>query len=67
MRKDMIESFISDDPRYDLIWTDPVIMQQYASLGCIEELGDYINSENYDLNDFEPESIKAGTHNGKIF
>jgi len=67
MRKDMIESFISDDPRYDLIWTDPTIIQQYAFLGRIEELDDYINSENYDLDDFEPEAIKAGTHDGKIF
>jgi multiple sugar transport system substrate-binding protein len=67
MRRDTVDSFVSDNPSYDLIWTDPVIIQQYASLGRIEALDDYISSESYSLDDFEPEAVKVGTHGGKIF
>jgi len=67
MWNEMESSFIEDDPPYDLVCADPIIIKEYAYKDRVEELNKFIDSDKYELEDFEPMSLKASTIDKSIY
>ncbi len=50
----MTASFADDEPPYDLVCTDEIMLQRYASSGRVQALDDFIARDNYDIGAVTP-------------
>src|SRR5688572_30516569 len=55
----MIASFTTDDPPFDLVGLDDLMLIQYAHVGGVEPIDDYVAAEGFSLDDFEPAALQA--------
>jgi ABC-type glycerol-3-phosphate transport system substrate-binding protein len=63
----MEQSFMSDEPRFDLIGADEIMLLQYARSGRVEPLEPLIAADRYSLDDFEPATLEASGLRGRLF
>jgi multiple sugar transport system substrate-binding protein/sorbitol/mannitol transport system substrate-binding protein len=57
----------SGDSSYDVIQFDYMYTVQFANANWIRDLGPFIQSSNYDVNDFLPGFMNALSYNGKTY
>ncbi len=67
MWSEMENSFIEDKPANDLVCADPLIINQYAAKDRIEKLSDYIENDDYKLDDFKSTALEICTINKEIY
>lgn len=67
MWNEMESSFTDEEPPYDLICADPIIIKEYAFKDRVEELNELIDKDNYELEDLEPMSLTASTIDKSIY
>ncbi|MCC7448285.1 MAG: sugar ABC transporter substrate-binding protein [Anaerolineae bacterium] len=63
----MTRSFNDDDPPFDVVGCDELMLLQYAREGLVEPLDDYVVADNFVLGDFEPAALKAVSQDGKLY
>ena len=63
----MEQSFMPDEPRFDLIGADEIMLLQYARTGRVEPLEPFVAADGYSLDDFEPAALDAVSHNGHLY
>jgi ABC-type glycerol-3-phosphate transport system substrate-binding protein len=63
----MDRSFNEDNPPFDLIGCDELLLLQYARGGRVEPLGQYVAEDKYALDDFESAALDAVSLNGKLY
>ena len=63
----MERAFNDDDPPFDLIGCDELLLLQYARGGHVEPLDAYIAADNYALDDFEATALQAVSMKGKQY
>ena len=63
----MERSFNDDDPPFDVVGCDELLLMQYARKGLVEPLDLYISGDHYALDDFEPAALEAISYNGKLY
>ena len=63
----MDRAFNEDDPPFDLIGCDELLLLQYARAGHVEPLDGYVAADQYALDDFEPAALAAISHQGKLY
>ena len=63
----MDRAFNEDDPPFDLVGCDELLLLQYARGGRVEPLDDYVTADNYALGDFEPAALAAVSLKGKQY
>lgn len=65
---DLIErSFKEEEPPFDLVGCDELLLLQYARVGDVEPLDSYVAADGYDLSDFEPAALDAVSQAGQLF
>jgi multiple sugar transport system substrate-binding protein len=67
MWNEMEKSFIEEEPPFDLVCADPIIINQYARKERVEKLNNYIENDVYDLTDFEPAALEICTQDKDIY
>ena len=58
-------SFREDEPPFDLVGADEIMLKQFAREGIVEPLDGLVAADEYDLSDFEPavlEAVSYGEH-----
>jgi len=55
----MDRAFNEDDPPFDLVGCDELLLLQYAREGRVEPLDGYVAADQYALDDFEPAALEA--------
>ncbi len=63
----MEQSFMTDQPAFDLIGADEIMLLQYAREGRVEPLEARVAGEGYPLDDFEPAVLSAVSHGGHLY
>ncbi len=63
----MIASFTSDDPPFDLVGLDDLMLIQYAHVGGVESIDPYVAADGFSLDDFEPAALQALSHQGRLY
>ena len=63
----MDRSFHEDDPPFDLVGCDELLLLQYARGGHVEPLDSYVAAEGYALDDFEPAALEAVSLRGALY
>jgi ABC-type glycerol-3-phosphate transport system substrate-binding protein len=63
----MDRSFNEDEPPFDLIGCDELLLLQYARNGRVEALDQYVVEDQYALDDFEPAALDAVSLKGKLY
>jgi ABC-type glycerol-3-phosphate transport system substrate-binding protein len=63
----MERSFNENDPPFDLVGCDELLLLQYARKGCVEPLDQYVAGDSYSLDDFEPAALEAVSQRGKLY
>jgi ABC-type glycerol-3-phosphate transport system substrate-binding protein len=63
----MEQSFMADEPAFDLIGADEIMLLQYARAGRVEPLEPRVAAERYPLDDFEPAVLSAVSHRGHLY
>ncbi len=63
----MERSFNDDDPPFDVVGCDELLLMQYARKGLVEPLDEYIAADNTVLGDFEPAALDAISYQGKLY
>ena len=63
----MDRAFNEDDPPFDLVGCDELLLLQYARDGRVEALDDMIASDGYALDDFEPAALEAVSLKGALY
>jgi ABC-type glycerol-3-phosphate transport system substrate-binding protein len=66
MFEHMIHSFTDDDPPFDLICTDEVLLRRFASGGRVLALNDLMARDGITLDDVTPETRRAVTLDGAV-
>ncbi len=61
------QSFTSDDPPFDLIGADEIMLLQYARQGWVEPLDAWVAADGYSLDDFEPATLDAVSYQGRLY
>ena len=61
----MDRSFHEDDPPFDLVGCDELLLLQYARGGHVEPLDSYVAAEGYALDDFEPAALEGSACVGR--
>ena len=67
MWNEMERSFIEEEPPFDLMCADPMIINQFAKKERVEKLNNYIKNDGYDLTDFETAALDICTQGKDIF
>ena len=55
----MEHAFNEDDPPFDLVGCDELLLLQYARAGRVEPLDSVVKADQYPLDDFEPAALEA--------
>lgn len=55
----------TNNPRYDIVYTDTVWLAQFAARDFLLDLSERISAE--ELNKFLPETIEVGSYKGKLY
>jgi ABC-type glycerol-3-phosphate transport system substrate-binding protein len=63
----MDRSFNEDDPPFDLVGCDELLLLQYARSGRVEPLDRYVAGDQYALDDFEPAALEAVSLKGTLY
>jgi ABC-type glycerol-3-phosphate transport system substrate-binding protein len=63
----MEQAFNDDDPPFDLVGCDELLLLQYARDGHVEPLDSYIAADDYSLDDFEPAALEAVSLHGNQY
>ncbi len=63
----MERSFSGEDPPFDLVGVDDLLLVQAARAGHVEPLDDLIAADGYPLDDFTPQALAAVSDRGKIW
>ena len=63
----MRRAFNEDDPPFDLVGCDDLVLVEYAAEGNVEPLDEYVAADRYALDDFEPEAFDIITLKGKLY
>ena len=63
----MERSFSGEDPPFDLVGVDDLLLIQAARAGHVEPLDDYIAADGYSLDDFTPQALAAVSDRGQIW
>jgi ABC-type glycerol-3-phosphate transport system substrate-binding protein len=63
----MARSFTEDDPPFDLVGCDELLLLQYARSGHVEPLDGYVAADKYALDDFEPAALQAVSLRSKLY
>jgi ABC-type glycerol-3-phosphate transport system substrate-binding protein len=63
----MERSFSGEDPPFDLVGVDDLLLIQAARSGHVEPLDDLIAADGYSLDDFPPAAIEALSDGGRIW
>ena len=66
MFEHMIHSFTDDDPPYDLICTDEVMLRRFAAEGRVLLLNDLLTRDSVTLDDVTAETRRAVTLDGQV-
>ena len=60
----MERSFSGEDPPFDLVGVDDLLLVQAARAGHVEPLDDLIAADGYSLDDFTPQALAAVSDRG---
>ncbi|MCP4168812.1 MAG: extracellular solute-binding protein [Chloroflexi bacterium] len=60
-------SFSEDEPPFDLVGADEIMLMQYAREGTDEALDAIIARDDYDLGDLEPAVLDAVSYEGRLY
>ncbi|MDX6441488.1 MAG: polyol transport system substrate-binding protein [Gaiellaceae bacterium] len=63
----MERSFSGEDPPFDLVGVDDLLLIEAARAGRVMALDDYIARDGYSLDDFTPQAIEAVSDRGKVY
>lgn len=63
----METSFIEEEPPFDLVCADPIIINQYVKKERVEKLNNYIENDSYDLTDFAPAALEICTQDKDLY
>jgi ABC-type glycerol-3-phosphate transport system substrate-binding protein len=63
----MERSFSGEDPPFDLVGVDDLLLVQAARAGHVEPLDDLIAADGYPLDDFTPQALAAVSDRGNIW
>jgi ABC-type glycerol-3-phosphate transport system substrate-binding protein len=63
----MERGFSGEDPPFDLVGVDDLLLIQAARAGHVEPLDDLIAAEGYPLDDFTPQALEAVSDRGRIW
>ncbi len=63
----MEHAFNDDEPPFDLVGCDELLLLQYARDGHVEPLDGYVAADSYSLDDFEPAALEAVSLHGKLY
>ena len=63
----MERSFSGEDPPFDLVGVDDLLLIQAARLGHVEPLDDLIAADNYSLDDFTSQALAAVSDRGHVW
>lgn len=63
----MDRAFNADDPPFDLVGCDELLLLQYARQGRVEPLDGYVVAAGYVLDDFEPAALEAVSLKGTLY
>ena len=66
MFEHMIHSFTDDDPPYDLICTDEILLRRFAAEGRVAALNDLMTRDGVTLDDVTAETRRAVTLDGTV-
>jgi multiple sugar transport system substrate-binding protein len=66
MFEHMLHSFTDDDPPFDLICTDEVMLRRFAAEGRVLALNDLMAEDDITLDDVTAETRRAATLNGEV-
>lgn len=61
------QTFSEEEPPFDLVGCDELILKFYAHKQRVEPLDDYCAVDNYSLDDFQPAALAAARYNGKLY
>lgn len=61
------QSFSQEQPIFDLIGADEIMLMQFARVGWAEPLDSFVKNDGYDLNDFEPAVLDALSYHGHLY
>jgi ABC-type glycerol-3-phosphate transport system substrate-binding protein len=64
---DLVETFTNDEPPFDLVGCDEMILKHYAHKQRIEPLDDYIAADGYSLADYQEAALFAASYDGKVY
>ena len=67
MWNEMESSFTEEEPPYDLVCADPLIINKFAVQDRVCDLNDYIKEDDYSLDDFETNAIEICKNSGGIY
>ncbi len=63
----MARAFTEDNPPFDLVGCDELLLLQYARQGHVEALDETVAAEGFPLDDFEPAALAAISHAGRLY
>jgi ABC-type glycerol-3-phosphate transport system substrate-binding protein len=63
----MDRSFTGDDPPFDLVGVDDLLLIQAARSGHVASLDDMVAADGYSLDDFTPQAIAALSDRGSLY
>ena len=63
----MERSFSGEDPPFDLVGVDDLLLVQAARTGHVEPLDDLVAVDGYDLGDFPPAALAAVSDGGRLW
>ena len=63
----MERSFSGEDPPFDLVGVDDLLLVQAARAGHVEPLDDLIAGDNYSLDDFTSQALAAVSDGGHVW
>jgi ABC-type glycerol-3-phosphate transport system substrate-binding protein len=63
----MERSFSGEDPPFDLVGVDDLLLVQAARSGHVEPLDDLVAADAYDLGDFPPAALAAVSDGGRLW
>ena len=63
----MERSFSGDDPPFDLVGCDDLLLVEAARAGHVASLDEFVARDRYSLDDFTPQAIRAVSDRGKLY
>lgn len=63
----MEASFLGDNPPFDVVGLDDLMLAEYAEVGGIEPLDDYLKIDGYALDDFESAALESASYKGRLY